>query len=58
MDVHNIYNQIQVQLLMRQEEFEDIPEFEQVFRDEEVGSLVFLGEKVGIFVLWDWEVGI
>jgi len=33
-DVHNIYNQVQVQLLMKQEELEDIPDFASVFREE------------------------
>ncbi len=35
MEVHNIYNQVQVQLLMRPEELEEAPEFGDVFRDEE-----------------------
>ena len=34
-DVHNIYNAVQVKLLMRQQEFDDIPEFDKVFRDED-----------------------
>ncbi len=35
-DVHNIYNQVQVKLLMKPDEFDDVPEFEQVFREDEV----------------------
>ena len=33
-EVHNIYNQVQVKLLMREDEFDKIPRFEEVFRDD------------------------
>ena len=35
-DIHNIYNQVQVKLLMKQDEFDDVPEFDDVFRDDDV----------------------
>lgn len=34
-DVHNIYNQVQIKLLMMEDEQEGIPSFDDVFRDEE-----------------------
>lgn len=34
-DVHNIYNQVQVKLLMQEDEQENIPAFEDVFREDE-----------------------
>ena len=33
-DVHNIYNAIQVKLLMKEDEFDDVPQYEAVFRDD------------------------
>lgn len=33
-DVHNIYNQVQVQLLIPQEDIMDFPSYEEVFRDD------------------------
>jgi len=36
-DVHNVYNAVQVKLLMREDEFEDLPEYDAVFRDDGVG---------------------
>ncbi|XP_033747411.1 cell division control protein 45 homolog isoform X3 [Pecten maximus] len=33
-DIHNIYNAVQVKLLMKEDEFDDLPEYDQVFRDE------------------------
>ena len=35
-DVHNIYNQVQVKLLMRPDELHDVPQFDEVFSDDEV----------------------
>lgn len=35
-DVHNVYNAVQVKLLMKEEEFEDLPEYDVLFRDEDV----------------------
>ena len=34
-DVHNIYNQVQVKMLMKEDDCENIPAFEDVFRDED-----------------------
>ncbi len=34
-DVHNVYNQVQVHLLMKPDEIEDVPEFDEVFRDDD-----------------------
>jgi len=34
-DVHNVYNQIQVKMLMKEDDCENIPTFEDVFRDDE-----------------------
>ena len=36
MDIHNIYNQIQVMLLMKQDDLEEAPDFDDVFREDEV----------------------
>ena len=36
-DVCNVYNQVQVKLLMKEDELEDLPEYTDVFRDEDVG---------------------
>ncbi len=33
--MHNVYNQVQVQLLMKSDEIEDVPEFDEVFRDDD-----------------------
>ena len=41
-DVHNIYNQIQVKLLMKQDDLDEAPDFDDVFRDEEVRLCVYL----------------
>ena len=38
-DVHNVYNQIQVQLLMNQDELENMPDYEQLFK-EDVGTMI------------------
>ena len=35
MDVHNVYNQVQVKMLMKEDDCENIPAFEDVFRDDE-----------------------
>lgn len=37
-EVHNIYNQVQVKLLMREDDSVNVPEFDAVFRDD-VSSL-------------------
>ena len=42
MDVHNIYNQVQVKLLMKEEEFEGVPSFDEVFRDEDENEVCIL----------------
>ncbi|XP_050411374.1 cell division control protein 45 homolog [Patella vulgata] len=34
-DIHNVYNAVQVKLLMKQEELTDVPEYDIVFRDED-----------------------
>lgn len=34
-DVHNVYNGVQVKLLMKDEEMRDIPDYDDVFRDDE-----------------------
>jgi len=34
-DVHNVYNQVQVKMLMKEGDCENIPTFEDVFRDDE-----------------------
>jgi len=34
-DVHNVYNQVQVKMLMKEDDCENIPAFEDVFRDDE-----------------------
>ena len=34
-DVHNVYNQVQVKMLMKEDDCENIPTFEDVFRDED-----------------------
>ncbi|KAK2193471.1 hypothetical protein NP493_12g04017 [Ridgeia piscesae] len=34
-DVHNIYNQVQVKLLMRPDELHDVPQFDEVFSDDD-----------------------
>ncbi len=40
-DVHNLYNQVQVQLLMRDSDLGDkVPPFDAVFREEDVSTVV------------------
>ena len=39
-DVHNIYNQIQVMLLMKQDDLDEAPDFDDVFREDEVNYLI------------------
>ena len=34
--MHNIYNQVQVKLLMRPDELHDVPPFDEVFSEDEV----------------------
>jgi len=34
-DVYNVYNQVQVKMLMKEDDCENIPAFEDVFRDDE-----------------------
>jgi len=34
-DVHNVYNQVQVKMLMKEDDCENIPAFDDVFRDDE-----------------------
>ena len=34
-DVHNVYNQVQVKMLMKEDDCDNIPAFEDVFRDDE-----------------------
>jgi len=34
-DVYNIYNQVQVKMLMREDDCENVPAYEDVFRDDE-----------------------
>ena len=34
-DINNVYNQVQVKLLMKETEFDNIPSFDDVFRDED-----------------------
>ena len=34
-DVHNVYNQVQVKMLMKEDDCENIPAFEDVFRDDD-----------------------
>ncbi|ESO91700.1 hypothetical protein LOTGIDRAFT_206668 [Lottia gigantea] len=34
-DIHNIYNAVQIKLLIKQEELTDVPEYDVVFRDDE-----------------------
>ena len=39
--VENIYNAVQTRIVLRQEHLDsDIPEYEQIFRDDEVGYVV------------------
>ena len=40
MDVHNIYNQVQVKLLMRPDELHDVPQFDEVFSDDDVSQFI------------------
>jgi hypothetical protein len=39
-EVHNIYNQVQVRLLIREDHLENIPEFGDVFNEDEVRFLL------------------
>ena len=39
-DVHNIYNQIQVMLLMKQDDLDEAPDFDDVFREDEVNYFI------------------
>ena len=32
--MHNVYNQVQVKMLMKEDDCENIPAFEDIFRDE------------------------
>ena len=34
-DVHNVYNQVQVKMLMKEVDCDNIPAFDDVFRDDE-----------------------
>lgn len=38
MDIHNVFNAVQVKLLMKEEDFDDnpTPDYDSVFREEEV----------------------
>ena len=39
-DIHNVYNAVQVKLLMRSTELTDVvPTYDEVFRDEDVSFL-------------------
>lgn len=39
-DVHNVFNAIQVKLLMKEEDFDDnpVPDYDSVFRENEVSG--------------------
>ncbi|CAG2187763.1 CDC45 [Mytilus edulis] len=34
-DVHNVFNAVQVKLLMKEEEFDELPEYDSLFRDDD-----------------------
>ncbi|KAL5017064.1 hypothetical protein ScPMuIL_006653 [Solemya velum] len=34
-DIHNVYNAVQVKLLMNQEDLDEVPEYDSLFRDDE-----------------------
>lgn len=40
-DVHNMYNAVQVKLLMKADDLTDIPEYEDVFHDDVCNLIVF-----------------
>ena len=39
MDVHNVFNAVQVRLLMKEDEFDDLPDYDSLFRDDDVSSI-------------------
>ena len=41
-DIHNVFNQEQVQLLMKQGELEDVPVFDSLFREDDVNKIPIL----------------
>ena len=42
-DIHNVYNAVQVKLLMRSTELTDVvPSYDEVFRDEDVSLTLFI----------------
>ncbi len=56
-DVHNVYNQVQIQLLMHPDDIDDVPEFDEVFRDDdsEVRFMVpSLGVRIGLCRIYMW----
>lgn len=40
-DIHNMYNVIQVKLLMKPEDLTEVPSYDEVFRDDEVSVFLF-----------------
>ena len=41
MDVHNVFNAVQVRLLMKEDEFDDLPDYDSLFRDDDVSSITW-----------------
>jgi cell division control protein 45 len=44
-DVHNVYNQVQVKMLMKEADCDNIPAFDDVFRDDEDEAFQVANEK-------------
>lgn len=50
--VENIYNAVQTRIVLKQEQLDsDIPEYEQIFRDDEVGYTRYLVLITGSLII-------
>lgn len=52
-DIHNVYNAVQIKLLVREAELV-VPEYDDVFRDDEDG----VRQLLIMFLLLCWVVGV